>query len=251
MKKDIKYLIENIVNFNPTDYLEGESDVVDRGDISAICVCPENLDQLKKLVAKRLKENPKKPYLKDIDTSLITDMSGLFNSIHIFVSYNEYFWDYNIDSRDIEELDLSGWNTSNVMTMEDMFTNCEHLESLNLSGWDTSNVVNMASMFSQCQSLAKLDLSSFNTYNVTDMYAMFWKCRRLKTIVLSDKWSTVNVIDTRSMFEQCYSLTNIDFSNFYLRNNQQFKNGIDFRKTKMFSECPNAIKKQFKKQAKF
>jgi hypothetical protein len=44
MKKDIKYLIENIVNFNPTDYLEGESDVVGRADISAICVCPENLD---------------------------------------------------------------------------------------------------------------------------------------------------------------------------------------------------------------
>jgi hypothetical protein len=39
---------------------------------------PKTLDELKKLVVNRIKENPEKPYLSDIDTSKITDMSGLF-----------------------------------------------------------------------------------------------------------------------------------------------------------------------------
>ena len=47
----------------------------------------------------------------------------------------------------MKSLDLSGWDTSNVEGMNQMFTNCKSLESVDLSGWDTSNVKDMRSMF--------------------------------------------------------------------------------------------------------
>ena len=50
----------------------------------------------------------------------------------------------------LDSLDLSGWDTSNVETMEDMFYGCRSLESLDLSGWNTSNVKYMGYMFYDC-----------------------------------------------------------------------------------------------------
>jgi surface protein len=45
--------------------------------------------------------------------------------------------------------------------------------TLDLSSFDTSNVVNMRSMFSNSRATT-LDLSSFDTSNVTDMSSMFY-----------------------------------------------------------------------------
>ena len=53
-----------------------------------------------------------------------------------------------------------------------MFEFCSSLTSLNLSNFNTSNVVDMESMFSNCGSLTSLDLSNFKTSNVVDMRYM-------------------------------------------------------------------------------
>jgi surface protein len=50
----------------------------------------------------------------------------------------------------IIELDLSGWDTSNVTDMSYMFLYSSKLKELDISGWDTSNVKNMKSMFANC-----------------------------------------------------------------------------------------------------
>ena len=73
---------------------------------------------------------------KDVDTSNVTNMSGMFSECWFLTS-----------------LDMSGWNTSNVTEMSDMFYNCSALTSLDLSGWDTSKVTNMGYMFSGCSAL--------------------------------------------------------------------------------------------------
>ena len=46
------------------------------------------------------------------------------------------------------------------------------LTSLDVSGWDTSNVTNMNNMFYICRSLTSLDVSGLDTSNVTNMYNM-------------------------------------------------------------------------------
>ena len=63
-----------------------------------------------------------------------------------------------------------------------MFIGWRGLIELDLSGWNTSNVTNMYGMFDGCNSLTSLTLSNFDTSNVTDMNSMFVGCKVLKTI---------------------------------------------------------------------
>ena len=117
----------------------------------------------------------------------------------------------------LENLDLSSFNTSNVISMDSMFSYCLSLTSLDLSSFNTLNVTNMSSMFQSCSNLINLDLSSFNTSNVTDMYAMFDNCSSLISLNLSS-FNTLNVTNMSSMFRNCSSLTNVNLSSFNTSN---------------------------------
>lgn len=108
---------------------------------------------------------------------------------------------------------LSNLDTSNVVRMSGMFSNCSSLTSLDLSNFNTSNVTLMTGMFSFCPSLTSVNLSSFNTSNVTDMNSMFLECTSLRTVDVSS-FNTSNVTDMGAMFESCSSLFSVDLSSF-------------------------------------
>lgn len=95
-------------------------------------------------------------------------------------------------------------NTSETTNMGWMFGACYCLSSIDLSHFDTRKVKNMKMMF-YCFPGQTLDLSSFDTSNVEDMNAMFRACIYLKTIYVSNRWSTAKVSPT-SMFGRCESL---------------------------------------------
>ena len=113
----------------------------------------------------------------------------------------------------LTELDLSGFDTSNVTNMFQMFEFCSSLTELDVSGFDTSNVTNMSCMFFYCSSLTELDLSGFDTSNVTDMHSMFELCSSLTELDVSG-FDTSNVTNMSSMFRNCTSLTELDVSGF-------------------------------------
>ena len=75
-------------------------------------------------------------------------------------------------------------NTSKVTDMSYMFYRCVGMTELDLSHFDTSNVTTMESMFSNME-LTELDLSSFNTGKVTSMKNMFYYCNNLKSLNLT------------------------------------------------------------------
>ena len=54
-----------------------------------------------------------------------------------------------------------------------MFQWFTKMETIDLAGFDTSEVTSMNTMFYTMNSLKSIDVSGFNTSNVTDMYAMF------------------------------------------------------------------------------
>lgn len=108
---------------------------------------------------------------------------------------------------------LDIFDTSNVTTMDSMFSMCKKLTSLDLSSFDTSNMTTMHSMFYMCLALISIDLSSFDTSNVTTMYNMFNWCQSLASIDLSN-FDTSNVTDMTTMFENCRSLTSLDLTSF-------------------------------------
>ena len=113
----------------------------------------------------------------------------------------------------LTKLDISKFNTADVMDMSSMFEDCGELTKLDISKFNTANVTDMSHMFSKCAVLTSLDLSKFNTTNVTSMSHMFSGCTKLASLDFS-KFNTENVKEMISMFYSCGNLTELDLSNF-------------------------------------
>lgn len=65
-----------------------------------------------------------------------------------------------------------------------MFAYCSSLTNLNLRSFNTSNVTSMKEMYSNGSGLTSLDLSSFETSKVTDMSSMYSNCSSLTNIYI-------------------------------------------------------------------
>ena len=86
------------------------------------------------------------------------------------------------DCSSLTSLDLSNFNTSEVLNLHHLFRGCSLLTSLDLSNFDTSKVTTMFCMFKGCSSLTSLNLSNFDTSKVTNMFSMFEGCIKLEYI---------------------------------------------------------------------
>ena len=131
---------------------------------------------------------------------------------------------FMFDTCAAKDIDVSNLNTSNVIDMESMFNNCS-LKASSILNLDTSNVKTMFQMFSDCK-VDTLDLSNFNTSKVTTMSYMFYNCKA-NTINISNL-DTSSVIHMDSMFRQ----TNISVLDLTCLNTS---NVVSM--TNMFSKC--------------
>lgn len=95
------------------------------------------------------------------------------------------------DCTNLEKVNLSGLNTSEVVDMSSMFENCINLKDMSLVSFNTEKVKDMSNMFCGCRNLSILDLSTFNTTETDNMINMFGKCNKLYTLTLGDRFSTV------------------------------------------------------------
>ena len=136
-------------------------------------------------------------------------------------------WDVNNESADyyysanywVKHMPLI--DTSNVTSMNGMFSGCSSLVSI--PQLDTSNVEYMDEMFSYCTALTTI--SQLNTSKVTSMYAMFRNVvEAVGPMSLVDNYKdyntgpalttipqfdTSNVVNMEAMFEGCTALTTI------------------------------------------
>ena len=110
-------------------------------------------------------------------------------------------------------LDLSSFDTSKVTNMQSMFFSMSNLTSLNLSNFNTSNVTNMNLMFFGMPNLTSLNLSNFDTSKVTGMIGMFFGMSRLTTLNLSS-FNTSQVTSMDEMFRGMSNLTSLNLSSF-------------------------------------
>jgi len=127
----------------------------------------------------------------------------------------------------ISNLDLSSFDTSNVTNMRWMFAESIS-DSINLSSFDTSKVIDMHNMFGKI-SVTTLDISNFNTTNVKDMSMMF-SMTNIPTLDLSS-FDTTNVTNMNNVFKYnkintCYARTQKDIDNF--KNGLETDNKINF-----------------------
>ena len=127
-----------------------------------------------------------------LKTNNVTNMSSMFS-----------------DCCNLENIDLSKFDTQNVVDMSYMFKNCKKLKNVNLSSFNTKKVIKMFAMFQGCD-LKNVDFSSFDTTNVTDMVGLFTGCDYIENIHLSSL-NSINVTDMSQMFSNC-NLKNLNFS---------------------------------------
>ena len=134
---------------------------------------PETKEELKVLV------DNKSISLGDINTSKITDMSGLF-----------------YESQRDNYTGIESWDVSNVTDMSKMF---EYARSFNqdISRWDVSNVKNMRKMFYGAKSFNQ-PIVSWDVSNVTDMSFMLAVAESFNQDI--SKWNVSNVENMQAIF---------------------------------------------------
>lgn len=120
----------------------------------------------------------------------------------------------------LETLNLSGWTNESLTNMCGMFSGCTKLKDINLSGFKTDKVEGsndniymsngMCLVFQGCSSLVNLNLSSFNTAKLFKTYKMFSGCGSLRRIIIGEGWNMDNVVASTDMFNGCTSLVGND-----------------------------------------
>ena len=136
------------------------------------------------------------------------DLSG-FDTSEV-TSMNTMFYTMN----SLKSIDVSGFNTSNVIDMYAMFDQTGVIEQLNVSSFDTSNVTDMKWMFFGLNKLKKLNLTNFNTSKVTNMYGMFDAMTDVSEIKFGTNFNTRNVTNMGRMFSRTSSIQQLDLSHF-------------------------------------
>jgi surface protein len=137
-------------------------------------VRPKTRKELEKIIKETIEEQGNRADLNFIDTSLIDDMSYLFDSS-----------DFNGD--------ISKWDVSNVRYMNGMFYNCDF--EGDISKWDVSNVRNMNNMFAY--SNFNGDISNWDVSNVKLMNNMLYSSKFNGDI---SKWDVRKVKNMKFMF---------------------------------------------------
>lgn len=129
--------------------------------------------------------------LKEIDlssfnTSKANNMTGMFTAWNSTIG--------NWGNKTIKKIILgNNFVTNNVIYMNDMFSG-QPIEELDLSNFNTSKLISMYHMFNGCNEIKELNLSSFNTHGVTDIRGAFFNCPKLEKIIVSNDFVTSGII---------------------------------------------------------
>ena len=115
------------------------------------------------------------------------------------------------------KIDKNKFNTRETQVMQKMFKNCYSLTSFDFSGFDTWYVFSMEEMFYSCIELTSLNLSGFSGKNIFSTGYMFYDCKNLENIIFSENFTLENANTISSMFKNDIRLISIDLSYFNLK----------------------------------
>lgn len=112
-----------------------------------------------------------------------------------------YIRQFNVE----DALNLSGIDVSQMVDMSNVFEGT-NFKTINVTGWDTSNVELMNNMFAKCKRLERIiGIENFDVKKVKQTQYMFSKCEKLKSIDLSE-WRPESLEYANNMFEHCVKL---------------------------------------------
>ena len=161
----------------------------------------ESKEQLQSIIQERYNNNNSFIDLTDIDISGLNDLSYILGILN-----------------HVEVIDISGWDTSNVIDMNFMFSQCKKLKKIiGIENLDVSKLEYANYMFYGCENLVELDLTNWNPKLLQKTRYMFYGCLNLKIIKNIENWQLPNMKEVKYMFSGCTKL-DVDLSNWDLTN---------------------------------
>ena len=119
---------------------------------------------------------------------------------------------YTFNKTGIYEVKIIFKKTLSLMLK--LFQRCSDLISISFNeGFDTSHVLSMEQLFYECTSLEFVDVSSFNTSLAGDYYGIFYGCPKLTSLDLSN-FKGDYCFSPNGMFYNSNNLKYIDLSSF-------------------------------------
>ena len=127
-------------------------------------------------------------------------------------------------------------NKKAIVSMSSMFYGSK-TSKIDLSSFDTSNVVNMSGMFNSCTNINKLNLRNFDTSKVSYMFTMFYSATSLEEVNLdgfdlTSSTSGSNILG--GMFSGANNLKRVSMKNWKIP--ETFTNAIGCRTSSLCSE---------------
>ena len=120
----------------------------------------------------------------------------------------EYYYYFEHQDNTVELI----WNNT-ISSCHNIFLGCRDIYEIDLSEFDSTDVTSIQSMFNRCTSLISINFKNFDTSKITKMYKLFYNCTSLKSLNL-ENFNTSKVTNMTSMFDGCSSLTSLNLSNF-------------------------------------
>ena len=138
---------------------------------------------------------------------------------------------YLFFSSECPEINLSGFDTSNVEILENVFYLSHNLKNINVTTWNTEKVTNAQMAFGDSEwDAGELNLSQWNLCNIENMSWMF-ASSSIKKLILNTDWNMPNLLDVGFMFFNVSKITDLNLQNW------QMTNSINM--AKMFDHCSN------------
>ena len=142
------------------------------------------------------------------DTSRVTDMGNMFYYCQELTELNLAHFNFSnakstnsmfANCKKLIRLDLSGVGSSSILySVSGMFDSCSSLISVNITGWDTSKVTTINGMFTKCTALTTI-IGEIDTSSLTNgLYPgssshPFNNCTSLETVYIKNIYKDIAV----------------------------------------------------------
>jgi len=153
----------------------------------------------------------------DVTSGTLTSIRNTFNGCSSLKDLDVSGWNTsNVDDaisafqfcRSLDSLKVDDWDVSSLSRADRMFQDLDAIDSLDLSKWNTASLTNMRFMFSGCDSIQVIKVDTMNVSNVTTMESAFSSCSRLERLNVS-AWNTDTLESMASTFQLCQALDTI------------------------------------------
>lgn len=134
--------------------------------------------------------------------------------------------------QNIQTIDLSGMDLTEVETISSMFTGCSTLEKIIWGPINTSKITSLYHVFSDCSLIEDFDfLKDWEIKNITNLSCTFNNCKKLKHLPI-ENWDVSKVLYAYCFASNCKALEDIDFINSW-----NFNSLVGMDNEWMFSDC--------------